>query len=104
MTSKCLSDFYCQNCFHSFARENKCESHKRVYKNKDFCNVLVLSKDTKILEFSQHQKYDKAPFITYTDLECSTGKIDGCKNNPEKSSTTKVRKYILSVFSRSTIS
>ena len=72
MTSKRLSDFYCQNCFHSFARGNKCESHKRVCKNKDFCNVLVLSKDTKILEFSQHQKYDKAPFITYADLACST--------------------------------
>ena len=27
------------------------------------------SKDTKIWEFNQYQKFDKAPFI-YADLEC----------------------------------
>ena len=47
------------------------------------------SEDTKILEFNQYQKSDKALFITYADLECKIEKIDGCKNNPENSSTTK---------------
>ena len=37
----------------------------------------------KILEFSQYQKSDKAPFIIYADPECIIEKIDGCKNNPE---------------------
>ena len=60
--------------------------------------------DTKILEFNQHQKSDKAPFIIYADLECIIEKIDGCKNNPENSSTTKVSKHIPSGFSMSTIS
>ena len=32
------------------------------------------------------------------------GKIDGCKNNPEHSSATKVNKHIPSTFSMSTIS
>ena len=41
------------------------------------------SKDTKILEFNQYQKYDKAPFIIYVDLQYIIEKIDGCKNNPE---------------------
>ena len=41
------------------------------------------SKDTKILEFNQYQKSDKAPFIIYADLECLIEKIDGCKNNSE---------------------
>ena len=27
-------------------------------------------KDTKILEFNQNQKSDKAPFIIYADLQC----------------------------------
>ena len=62
------------------------------------------SKDTKILEFNQYQKSDKAPFIIYADLECIIEKIDGCKNNPENSSTTKVSKHIPSGFSMSTIS
>ena len=47
--------------------------------HKDFCNVNMSSNDTKILEFNQYQKSDKAPFITYADLKCIIEKIDGCK-------------------------
>ena len=38
ITSKQHGDFYCLNCLHSFAIENKRESHKNVYENKYFCN------------------------------------------------------------------
>ena len=62
------------------------------------------SQDTKILEFNQYQKSDKAPVITYGDLQCIIEKIDGCKNNPENSSTTKVSGHIPSGFLMSTIS
>ena len=62
------------------------------------------SEETKILEFNQYQKSDKAPFIIYANLECIIEKIDGCRNNPENSSTTKVSKHIPSGFSMSTIS
>ena len=62
------------------------------------------SKGSKTLEFNQYQKSDKTPFIIYTDLECIIEKIDGCKNNPENSSTTKVSEHIPSGFSMSTIS
>ena len=48
------------------------------------------SEDTKTLKFILYQKSDKAPFIIYVELECITEKIDGCKNNPENLSTTKV--------------
>ena len=34
--------------------------------------------DTKILEFNQYQKSNKAPFVIYADLECIIEKIDGC--------------------------
>ena len=60
--------------------------------------------DTKILQFNQYQKFDKAPFISYADLECITEKTDECKNNPENSSTIKVSEHIPSGFSMSTIS
>ena len=62
------------------------------------------SDDTKILEFNQYEKPDKAPFIIYADLECIIEKIYGCKNNLESSSTTKVSEDIPSDFSMSTIS
>ena len=53
---------YILNCFHSFSTKNKLQSHKSVCKNKDFCNIIMPSEDTKILEFKQHQNFDKAPF------------------------------------------
>ena len=56
------------------------------------------SKGSKTLEFNQYQKSDKTPFIIYTDLECIIEKIDGCKNNPENSSTPKVSEHIPSGF------
>ena len=63
ITSKRLGDFYCLNCFHSFATKNKLQSHKRVFENKDFSNIVMPFDDTKILEFNKSQKSDKAPFI-----------------------------------------
>ena len=62
------------------------------------------SEDTKILEFNQYQKSDKAPLIVYADLECIIEESDGCKNNSENSSTSKVSEYIPSGSSMSTIS
>ena len=59
------------------------------------------SEDTKILEFNQYKKFDKAPFIIFADIECIKEK---CKNNSENSSTTKVSKHVLSGLSVSTIS
>ena len=61
------------------------------------------SEDTKILEFNQYQKSDKAPFVIYPDLECIIEKFDGCKNNPENSSTREVSKHIPSGFQMPTI-
>ena len=51
------------------------------------------------LKFQLHKRVcennsDKAPFIIYADLECIIGKVDGCKINPENSSSTKVSKHI----------
>ena len=62
------------------------------------------SEDTKILEFNQYQKSDKATFIIYADLECIIERIDGCKNNPQNSSTKKLSDHIPSGFSISEIS
>ena len=70
ITSKHYRDFYCLNCHHSFRTKTKFESHENVCENKDFCNVIMLSEDTKILKLNQYQKYDKAPFIIYANLEC----------------------------------
>ena len=58
MTSKHHGGFYCLNCLQSFRTKSKRQSHKNVCENKEFCNVVMPSEDTKILEFHQYQKSD----------------------------------------------
>ena len=60
--SKHVGDFYCLNCLHLFRTKNKLE-------NKDFCDVVIASEDTKISEFNQYQKSAKTPSIIHADLE-----------------------------------
>ena len=50
-------------------------------KKKDFCGLIMPSKDSKIFEFNQHLKSDQIPSTIHTDLESLIQKIDGCKNN-----------------------
>ena len=51
--------FYCLNCLHSFRTESKLMSHEKVYKNKDFCGIVMPSK----------KKSDKTRYIFYADIE-----------------------------------
>ena len=54
--------------------------------------MVMSSKDTKM--FNQNKTIDKVSFMIYADLEYLVGKIDGCKNNSENLSTTKVCEHI----------
>ena len=53
ITSKHYRDFYCLNCLYSFRTKSQLEWHKRVCENKYCCSIIMLSKDTKILEFNE---------------------------------------------------
>ena len=77
ITSKYYCEFYCLSCLHSFKTKNKLELHKIVCENKNFCNVIIPFKDTKLLAFNPYQKSYNAPIIIYADLECVIEKIDG---------------------------
>ena len=85
-------------------REITSKHHGYFYCHYIFIKIIMSSEDTKILEFNQYQKSDKAPSIIYAENECIIGKIDGCKNNPENPPETKVSKHITSGFSMFTIS
>ena len=92
------------SCLNSFRTKSQLNSHKGVGEDKDFCSVKMPFEDTKISEFNQYQKSDKASFIIYAHLKCIIEKINRCKNNPENSSTTKVSEHTPSGFSISAIS
>ena len=103
ITSKHNGDFNCLNCLHSFRTENKLKSHEKVCINKDFCGIAMLSEKDKISEFKQYMKSDKMPYIIYADIESLIRKIDGRKNNPENSFTTKIGEHVFCGYSMSTI-
>ena len=63
----------------------------------------MLSKKVKVLEFNQYMKSDKMPYLIYANIESLIRKIDGCANNPEDSSTTKIGEHIPCGYSMSTI-
>ena len=69
-----------------------------------FWNVVMHSEGTKLLDFNQYQKSNKTPFIIYADPESLIEKMDGCKNNPDKSFTIKVGENIPSDYSMPTTS
>ena len=94
ITSKHKGDFCCLNCLHTFTTENKLKSHEKVCKNKDFCEILMPLEKDKILELNQYMKPDKMSCIIQADIESLITKIDGCGNNPEKSSTTKIGEHV----------
>ena len=66
---------------------------------KGFCGIVMPPEKDNIIEFNQYMKSDKIQYIIYADIESLIRKIDGCTNNPEKSSTTKIGDHILFGYS-----
>ena len=83
--------------------ENQNLLNKKVCENKDFCNILNPSVDSKILVFNQCQEFDKKSSFIYTGLVSLIKKLAGSKIKPEILFATKVIEKIPSVYSMSTI-
>ena len=96
------ADFYWLNCLYSSRTKGDLKSHEKVCKNKDFCGI-VLPTPKNILEFNQYMKSDKVLYIIYVNIKSLMKKMDRYANNPEKSSTTKIDKYIPCEYSMSNI-
>ena len=58
-------DFYCLNCFQSYATENKLKKRKKVCENHDYCSVKMPEEDNKILKYNQGEKSMKVPIIIF---------------------------------------
>ena len=63
----------------------------------------MLSDKVEKLELKPYIKSNKMAYIIYADIESLIKKIDGSENNPEKSSTAKIRQHIPYWHSISTI-
>ena len=99
ITSNHKEDFYCLNCFHSYRTKNKLEAHKKICENRDYCRVVMPTKDDNTINYNHGEKSIKLPFVVYADLECLLEKMSTCNNNSEESSTTKINKHTPSGYS-----
>ena len=59
----------------------------------------MTKEDNKISKYNHGKKSMKHPFNIYPDLESLLEKMSSCRNNPEKSSTTKINKHTPSDYS-----
>ena len=96
--SKHDKEFYCSNCLHSFSTEKKLKEHKNVGKNHDYC-YTEMPKEKILLKYSHGEKSMKIPSVICADMDSLLEKIGTCHNNPEKSSTTKIKKHAASGYS-----
>ena len=55
----------------------------------------MASEKDNVLEFNQYMMSDKMLFIVYTDIESLIKKLDGCENDPEKSSIANLGEHVL---------
>ena len=104
ITSKHDENFYCLNCFRAYTTKDKLTKHKNVCEKHDYCYVKMSEEDNKILNYNHGEKSMRAPIVNYADFECLLEKMSTCRNNPEKSSTTKINKNISSGYSLFTCS
>ena len=63
ITSKHNGDFYCLNCLHSFAAENKLKNHENVFENHECCYIDMPEKNDKVMKYNHGKKSKKASFI-----------------------------------------
>lgn len=57
------------NFLYSFRTENKFNSHEKVYKDHDYCHMVIPEKDKIILIYKQERKSLKTPLIIYAHTE-----------------------------------
>ena len=89
-------DFYDLDYIHPFKTENKLKSPEKVCKNKDFCGIAMPSEKNKILEFNQHMKSDKMPYIIYADMEFLIKRHRWmCKQSRKLFNKKKLREHVL---------
>ena len=89
--------YFCKRCLNHFSKPEKLNDHIEICKEKSACKIEV-PKPGEIIEFKNHKKSLRVPFVIYADFEAVTDKIDSATPNPEKSFTEKYQKHTPSGF------
>ena len=88
--SKC----YCRYCLHGFPSDAKLTEHLE-HGCREITDIKpeMPKKEDAMLEFSNHDKQERAPFVIYADFECLTVPIQKATKSPEQSYTEKYQEH-----------
>ena len=89
--------YFCKRCLNHFSTPEKLNEHIEICKENSACKIEVPNQG-KTIEFKNHKKSMRVPFVIYADFEAITEKIDSATPNPEKSYTEKYQKHTPSGF------
>lgn len=74
-----VSKYVCNRCLCYFHSEEHLERHMEDCSRVDPVKIILPSKDSNILKFTEIKKTIKVPFIIYADFECLTIDIQNCE-------------------------
>ena len=80
----------CLRCLNAFQTNEKLEKHKEICQNNEF---IVMPNEETFIEFKNHIRSQKMPFVIYADFESLVEQISGCQPNPEKCFTNQFQKH-----------
>ena len=80
----------CFRCLNPFLNENALNIHKEICESNEF--IEMPEKGT-FIQFKNHIRSQKIPFVIYVDFECLVEPISGCQPNPEKCFTNQFQKH-----------
>jgi hypothetical protein len=83
--------FYCCRCLNSFTCVSALKTHEQYCKNHCMAHIDI-SKDP--VQFKNHHRIMRVPFVIYADFEAFSVKIDTCQPNANKSYTQKIMKQV----------
>ena len=89
--------YFCKTGLNKFASPEKLSEHIEICKENSACKIEV-PKPGETIEFKNHEKSMRVPFVIYADFGAITEKIDSTTPNPEKSYTEKYQKHTPSGF------
>ena len=83
---------FCLRCLNPFW------SHESLNKHQEYCGKyeavkIELPEKGTMLEFKNHHRSEKVPFIVFADFECYNKPIQSCEPNPESSYTKQYQKH-----------
>ncbi|XP_043267868.1 uncharacterized protein [Venturia canescens] len=83
LSSKNHKKYICARCLQYFSMESKLRAHELDCGKMNDCAIRLPAENDKWLEFTNHNRKERLPFIVYADLECvleKTGEREREKN------------------------